>query len=375
MSATILGNTTNYVTSQAVTGDQVRRQGRARKYRLQDAAARLLPDWRVAWCLNRAVSAPGHSRGVEVWLDHEQLRAHYSGLATCGSVWTCPICASKISERRRQDLERAVAGSGLTPILVTVTLQHDRQDRLTDLIEDLNNTLRVLKSGGWWTRFKAEWQVKAYVSSLEVTWSPVNAWHPHRHWLLFVDRTEDELDRDQLKAELTARYTGLLTKVGRYASDHYGIDVVIGQPAAVAVGRYVTKWGLASEVTKAIVKNGQAGGLSPWQLLELYDQGDLQAGALFAEYALATQGRRQLVWSQGGRKALGIGEEVSDEDLAAEEVKVDQVEELVIRLDPVEWKLVLKAAGRCKVLDLAEQGGTTAVHGYIDQLWLDHRRG
>lgn len=304
---------------------------------------------------------------MEVWLDHQAHKAHYRGLATCGSVWTCPVCASKISEKRRIELEAAVAKSGLTPVLVTVTLQHSRQDPLKDLIEDLTNTLRSLKSGGWWQRFKDQHRVKAYVSSLEVTWGAENGWHPHKHWLLFVEMPVDQVNSDQLKAQLTARYTELLAKVGRYASNYYGIDLIVGQPAAVEVGRYVTKWGLASEVTKAVVKNGRSG-LSPWQLLEAYAEGDQQAGALFVEYAKATQGKRQLVWSQGARQILALGAEQADEDLAAAEEDQPQAE-MLIKLDFAEWQMILKHNARSAMLDLAEQGGLDAVTAYLEILF------
>lgn len=365
-----LGITTNKVTDQE--GDALVKKSRARKYHLQEVAGRLLPDKRVSWCLHRPANIPGKTPGVEGWLDQASGRTHYRGLAVCSSVWVCPICASRISEGRRVELEDAVSKSGLTPILVTVTLQHAREDRLTDLIEDLTGTLRTLKMGGWWTRWKNKWGIQAYVSSLEVTWGVINGWHPHKHWLLFASLPEEDLDQGAIKGQLTERWADLLQKkTGRYASAIYSIDVQVGNKAA---GAYTAKWGLASEVTKAVTKISKTG-LSPWQLLELYDQGDQQAGALFAEYALATEGKRQLVWSKGGRAVLGLGEEVEDEDLAAEEVAQDTPQAvMLIRFDKVEWGMILKAHARCKVLELLEDGGVPAVQAYLDRLWQEERK-
>ena len=34
---------------------------------------------------------------------------HYQGLVTCGNVWVCPICSANIQERRRQEVEQAIA--------------------------------------------------------------------------------------------------------------------------------------------------------------------------------------------------------------------------------------------------------------------------
>ena len=36
--------------------------------------------------------------------------AHYSGLVTCGSIWPCPVCASRIQERRRPECSRRLTG-------------------------------------------------------------------------------------------------------------------------------------------------------------------------------------------------------------------------------------------------------------------------
>ena len=33
---------------------------------------------------------------------------HYKGLKICGSVWACPLCASKVQERRRQEVAQAI---------------------------------------------------------------------------------------------------------------------------------------------------------------------------------------------------------------------------------------------------------------------------
>ena len=48
------------------------------------------------------------SEGVGVWKCEKHGTAHYSGLQTCGSVWSCPICAAKITERRRLEVQDAI---------------------------------------------------------------------------------------------------------------------------------------------------------------------------------------------------------------------------------------------------------------------------
>lgn len=63
-------------------------------------------------------------------------RAHYGNLVICGGVWVCPICAAKITERRRAELEGA-KDDGLSKFMVTYTIQHNKQDKLKKMIEEI----------------------------------------------------------------------------------------------------------------------------------------------------------------------------------------------------------------------------------------------
>jgi hypothetical protein len=74
---------------------------------------------------------------VEVWREAQHGSAHYHGIATCGSVWACPICAAKIQERRRAEIEQAMTwanDAGLAVVMVTLTFPHTAFDQLRDLL-------------------------------------------------------------------------------------------------------------------------------------------------------------------------------------------------------------------------------------------------
>src|SRR5256885_17042652 len=48
-------------------------------------------------------------------------------IMVCGSVWVCPLCAAKISEHRRVELEQAIArciATGGAGYLTTYTIAH-----------------------------------------------------------------------------------------------------------------------------------------------------------------------------------------------------------------------------------------------------------
>lgn len=332
-----------------------RRMGR---YRLQNAAVKLLPGARVAGCMRsllpgRASVAVMHSAAVG--------RAHFKGLMTCGSAWVCPVCASKISERRRVELSDALdRNSELTPVLVTFTLAHDRGDRLAELVDFLNDGLRRARSGAPWGRLRRRFGLVGSVSALEVTWGQAAGWHPHRHLLMFSTLRADGIDAEDLRARLTDRFGRMVARRGRYVSAIYGVDVRLGDGA---VGNYLAKerWGLGAEVTKAGVKKARSG-YSPWELLECYSKGAAWAGRLFVEYAAAMRGRSQLRWSAGLRDRLGVGVEVSDQELAEEE-REPAIE--VARLTWAEFKELVRQGRRAQLLAVADSGRADWVDVYL----------
>jgi len=332
---------------------------RRKRWRLQTVASKLLPDMRVANCYRRV--RDGGSM-VEIRYNSSNKRAFYHGLMTCGSVWTCPVCSAKITEARRVELTQAVEEWSGTLFMVTITLQHTHADKLKSLLTALKDSWRRLKMGRWWLRMRDKYGLAHYVSSTEVTFGN-NGWHPHIHALFFSTLPEDELDMDKLQAELTARYTALLAKHGMYASDFYGIDVRLGDEHA---GQYASKYGLERELTKSIGKNGRSG-YSPFQLLELYRDGDKRAGALFQEYARVFFGARQLFWSRGARAELGLDEERSDEELAdAEEYQDDEVITL-LSLTSDEYKRIAVADIRGEVLEIASSGDVAYLLRYLER--------
>jgi hypothetical protein len=103
------------------------------RYQMQAAAKHILPGNRVGICLRHQREKYGT---VDVFKHRQTQKAFYSGLMICGSVWICPVCASKISERRRAELKRASTAyreSGGNLTMLTLTFSHSRSDRLADL--------------------------------------------------------------------------------------------------------------------------------------------------------------------------------------------------------------------------------------------------
>lgn len=341
----ILGNTTNKVSA-------IYSSRRTIRYKLLNIIKGLIGDsgmnHRVLGCMHML-----HSNSLDV-MRKSSGQAYYSGASVCGSVWVCPVCASRITLSRRDELEQALRVSGFTPVMVTVTLQHYKSDHLNVLLSALNGSLRKLKAGRWWKGFTSRYGIMAHVSGLEIVYSLQHGWHPHKHILFFVDN--GEIDISAFRDELTERYTGLIRESGMYASEYHSIDVSIGDDD---ISGYVAKWGLTDEVTRSNIKRGKDGSYSPFELAELAGNGERWAVMAFREYVESTSGKRQMTWSHGGRKVLGLGRDKSDKQLAEERKQSD--DELIISIDRKQWNQIMRLGLQGELLDVAEDGGTGAV--------------
>lgn len=336
------------------------------RFALQAIARDLLPSERVCHCLRTRQRG---AQNVEVWRSPEYRRAHYKRLQTCGSVWNCPVCAAKISERRRVELEASTAihkatGGGLA--LLTLTNSHSRADRLSDLLNAQAVALKRFWNDRASRRLFERLGVIGLVRAVEVTWGKANGWHPHYHILLFLDSPRSAAQLTAIRLELAQRWIDCCKAAGLPLPDlEHGADIRGAEWAA----RYASKWGLEQEVTKGHIKKGRGDRATPWDLLRRAFSGDSHAGSLFQEFAQAFKGKRQLYWSAGLKDRFSI-EEKSDEQL------VEEVEDSAVLLGSLtanQWRCIVRAGIRAHLLIVAESGdwgevmhfveGAVAVHG------------
>lgn len=352
---------------------------RLEKWELQSYSRLLLPTQRIRHCCLSRI--PGRV-GVDVYHSPAHNSAHYGGLQTCGSVWSCPVCSSRISERRRELLTRAVEASrqlGAHPLLVTYTFSHQRSDRLSATLESFLAAQRSMAGNRPYRRAMASYGVVGVVKALEVTWKQRNGWHPHAHVLMFApsEISAGELEEDLYRAWLPAAHREGLTMTRAR-----GVKV---QSTFGKVEEYISKWGhpptrrlwgAEDELTKGHSKRAHrdavdAPGYSPFDLLRwLADTGESAPARLFREYAGVFKGRQQLTWSPGLAKWLGVADdaEKSDEEIAGE-VREDAI--LLATLSPLEWRAVRSANQRGQLLELARTGDVLGVRAFVRQLVAD----
>lgn len=309
--------------------------------------------------------------GVEVRKHLETGSVSFAHLLTCGSVWVCPICAAKVSERRCDEIAGAFEiwrnrDKGNTQIMVSFTIPHYAHQSIEDLRKIFMKARRLMKQQKVLKRkplkvyssIVEQYGIKGCVSGIEVTWG-FNGWHPHSHDIYFVDHdfTDDELNRLQL--DLSHAWIYACDRAKLEVSDktkcdmlNHAVDVRRAKTAAEYIAKFGEDtfkakedilnpgWGASQEITKSHIKVSRGkDGLTPWNFLSIISETNdrgiyLKFGRLFREYARAFHGKRQLFWSKGFKAELGI-QELTDEELAAD--SQEEITESIGTIPPEVW--------------------------------------
>lgn len=345
-----------------IGGDRTPAQCRLERYALQSVVRELLPSSRTAKCL-RYVQ---HKRAsVDVFRSVKYQRAHYGGLQTCSSVWACPVCSAKISERRRAELAELIQAheaTGGVVLLVTRTVPHRRTDDLGELLAKIASAERSYTGHRDYKALMSAFGLVGKVRALEVTHGEANGWHPHVHELVFLAQPVNLAD---LEEDLSRIWQGAALRAGLdLPSRAHGLTVQDGSKAA----KYASKWGLESELTQWHRKHGKIESRTPFDLLRAVlsdgDAGASRAALLFRQYAEAFHGRHQLQFSRGLRQLYQV-EDWTDEELAA---KQDDDAELLGSIQLNDWRMICKMGQRGAVLEVASTFGWSGVEFVLDGL-------
>ncbi|MYX75088.1 protein rep [Streptomyces sp. SID3915] len=307
------------------------------------------------------------------------------GLNRCASVWACPVCEAVIRGVRASDADKAITEHvrrGGMVLFVTFTVRHWSNHDLEDLIRvQVREVWKGLLQGRKWARSEAgnlrnRLGVVGTIRVIEVTVGQVNGWHPHLHvavllggvqdpkpkklkkgvqgprqqWDPTVRRyfTPDAEDLDAFEAEWKAAWIDGVTAANPdfrpSARDGVDFQRVYTVKDAAAVGKYISKvqgtdvasdWSVGAELAMSHVKQARGGNMKAMDILfrlaalrggqvadELPGWGSIdQLLALWAEYELTTKGGQNMAWSEGLKRAYGIG--TDDDQDAADRQAVD----------------------------------------------------
>lgn len=316
--------------------------------------------------------------------------ASFDGLQSCGSVWSCPVCAVKIMKHRQGELRQAVKAWGDSGSigLLTLTMRHNKGDALKDLWDGLSKAWKSVISGRNWQKLRTDFGLKHIVRAVEVTQGP-NGWHVHMHALLFFDEIlSPRLAEPIIFARIFERWEKALERLG------FALPLTIAQDFRLVGsnddGRYVAEylakmalqearpkvWTVSEELTLSDMKNARKGHRKPFEILADAVDGDAESIGLWRDFEKSSKGRRALTWSRGMRDALGIGEELDDVAIM-EEPETDQETdstEIVFVLDSPDWKKLISMHPEApeKLLRLAERS-PDAARSWLSEFCVPYR--
>lgn len=330
------------------TLDERLRIVRQERYAMQSVARKALPSERVSKCLRMS---PNRS-DVEVWKHLKTEKAFYNGLMVCGSVWNCPICAAKISERRKQELKQAFAAhkkEGGKIALMTLTFSHKKNDRLKDTLKSFSEATRKFRTGKRYHAIRQKLGLIGSIRDFEITYGN-NGFHPHTHNAFFYT---NDVDLQQIESELFKLWEKACAKYGLTTLEGVGLDLVDGEKADEYLSKHGS-WSLEQEMAKSHIKKAKFESMTPFDFLRTYlKTEDQKYLTLFSEYAEALKGKIQLYWSNGLKKRFLIIDK-TDEQVATEKV---EDADLLGQLSYDDWKIIRKNDKRALFLDYTEKFG------------------
>lgn len=333
----------------------------------------------------------------------------HGGLTHCGSVWACPECAAKIQTRRAGENLTAIKwalAQGYHVSMMTLTATHNQSERLTGLMKRFVSAYARLGRSKTMKRVREGVGYIGCIRAMEMTYGH-SGWHYHAH-VLYI--TENE-SMKAFQADLRDAWLRALEsehvfdsgdeRAARAARDHaFHVEDMfangVDESQCVSVADYLAKaasdWeaglfdedairegrekGLAAETAMMNTKLGKSSNRTPFQLLRdaiLVNPDDrdrdaeyMRDAALFIEYALATKGKKQIFWSKGLKKMVGITD-VSDEKL------VEETEEngaIIYGLTREHWRVLRRDGWVGEYLrDVASQGSRAVTQAYFDTMF------
>ena len=324
---------------------------------------------------NTGVSADSYDSGSAAFIFKglESEKAHIGGVATCSSVWACPICSQKITTKRANILKSMTdqhSARGGYLYLVTLTVPHGQENsqkthNLKDFLHDLTDSYRKLTSSRKYKEYKSK-NLLGVVRSFEITYGDFHGWHPHFHLLLF---SHNWLSYSEINTLYLDLWKFNLKKKGYFIDDDFDsilVDVRGGKDASMYVAKFgdtKSQWQMSDEITKSNRKKAKMTSkgvrYTPFSLLHSwvessYDtkQRNQKFLKLFQEYEKAFSGKNQLVITKGLYSHFNI-EEKSDSLLN------DEMTESSIQLASLsfeDWSIISKNNLFSEVLTCAETG-------------------
>jgi len=310
---------------------------------------------------------------VELQRHKEHGSGSINGVATCKSVWACPVCRTRIIQERSEELKQLYdkwRDQGGHVFMLTLTVPHKKGDNLAELYGSnaqgtgISGAMAKFRSSRDFGRlFKEKSGYLGDVRGVEVTWGKQNGFHPHVHMLIFSKYT---FDFKEFRHRFYKTWSRACVESGlKRPSWEHGVDVSYCEDPEQA--QYIAKWSAATELVSDGMKKARAGNFSIAELERcLYDRkyresrriGLKRTAAVLRAYYGAMHGQRML--QTGGISPDGNWKkellEITDED--------DSDRENHAHICDLEYRtyIKIKRAGKLPDLLQAAERGTSDAH-------------
>lgn len=353
---------------------------RDERYALQNQASLILRShvhpngkhWRCCSCL-RGVRNEG---GVDLLKSNKDGRVKFHGLTICASVWTCALCAVRVTDYRKMEIEEAMlvhTAAGGACYMLTYTFPHKKHDDVSELVLKFRAAFVKMREKRAYKEALKDVKYIGLVRALEVTFGFANGFHPHSHECLFLEAELSSAEVTILSESIFPLWRSACVAAGLTPpSRERGLSITRSfspQEYLVKFG-YDSKWGTGAELTKSHVKKGHGDNrMTPFDFLRASLAGDYRYERLFRQYATAFFRARQCYWTNGLKAKFGI-KDLSDEEICE---LVTESHTHIGKIDMVRWHKVIYSRSdvRTQVLKIAEQYGFDAVVDFIDETLAD----
>lgn len=241
--------------------------------------------------------------------DDMNSQASIGNVQTCGSVWSCPVCATREMTEKGKRVKAAIdalSSNGYIPVMLAFTAAHDINTRLADFKGRFKKAWGYFASGRHWKEFKKKWGIYHYIVNREVTYGD-NGFHYHQHALLFLDKSKfcSVVDNDAIQSELNNRWITACEREGLTALENIGVKVSSHHQAS---DNYMTKLGIvpdaAGELHYELTNTHGKSSKNIWDILRhayyaRFDRKDNLSELLYIEYVQALSGDNFMTFSHG----------------------------------------------------------------------------
>lgn len=398
---TLTSSNSNF--SQKENKDFAKRQGvRAANFRLTNTTKRLLKDTdqdRICVCMSHRLS-----KDNGILIKHNQKsgndgRAYFTNIIQCNAPHVCITCNNRIMSKRSLEVAQGYDYfvnelHGFVPML-TLTIPHKSGGDLDRQLKLINQAYKRLMDD----RIMREvWELVGKVGAIkgnEYSYGD-NGHHNHIHSLIFLEKSHHDVmlpitrwttpkrkgmlrlltsKQEQQHIDQGLQHTITYQSVENFIKFYWvklcrevGLGMASLERGAVFsegdnVKSYIAKHKSAQEITNSRDKKAKNGNRNQWELLLDYQNGDIQAGEIFKEYAAAFSGANILRWSRGLKDLLLI-DEVADEGIkdVDEEVEHEVLEEIT----PDIWQIIKRYGVQARILSAVENDYKNNTNTYSD---------